>query len=84
MNLMLWYLTHNNPEAVPVQYGFFRQGDVCPRCGARCHDESEMVDVGIGSVPVTYEMYCLVCGMEGHNIGRDVIWIEYDENKSMT
>lgn len=75
MDMTFWYLTHNNPFAVPCKYGF-RQGDDCPVCKARCNDWSEYVDVGVGSVPVTYHMLCEVCGAEGRNSGTDVVWLE--------
>jgi hypothetical protein len=75
MDMTLWYLTHNNPIEVPYEYGF-QQGDRCPKCGARCQDWSEFIDVGVGSVPVTYHMVCLICDAEGRNSGTDVVWFE--------
>jgi hypothetical protein len=53
---------------------FFKPGDNCPVCGEVCDDQSEYVDVGPGYVQVTYDMYCISCGAEGHNTATEVEW----------
>lgn len=71
---MAWNLVHayliKNKMFGQVSRYWWREGDICPNCGFICADDSEYVDVGVGSVQVTYEMTCYVCGAEGHMTGE--------------
>lgn len=59
----------------------YRAGDPCPRCGELMNDDSECIDVGVGSnVQVTYLMNCYGCGLEAGNSGRDIMYFEWGED----
>jgi len=68
MNLTFRYLLAH--KMLP----YFKPGDTCPACGEVCNDLSEYVDVGPGQVQVTYDMDCISCGAQGHNIGMEIHW----------